>query len=326
MASGSDSHTIHDSFQYEPLTNSQHDNPLFLQNSDSPGMKLVSDVFDGTGYSNWKRSMTIALSARNKLGFVTGTLPRPDPSSPSFTSWSRFNDMVISWILGALSKSIGRSVIYCTTAHQMWAELEERYAVGNGAQLFGLHKSINELSQGNDTIADYFTKLKVLWDDLESLRLAPVCSCGAASHISKHHHDQKVIQFLMGLNDTYTIMRGSILMKSPLPNLSQTYNILLQEEAQREIHSGSNFMTEAASLAVHSGTSGSYPSSAKRPGVDSRKSNLQCNYCKKPGHLIDKCYKLHGFPADFKFTKGKRFAAQAEVSDRSPSPSSVASH
>lgn len=32
-----------------------------------------------------------------------------------------------------------------------------------------------------------------------------------------------------------------------------------------------------------------------------------CNYCKKTGHTIEQCYKLHGFPADFKFTKNKRY-------------------
>lgn len=104
-------------------TNSQetrtldHDNPLYLHSSDSPGMKLVSDPFDGTGFSNWKRSMTIALSARNKLGFVDGTLVKPTAESSTFKSWSRCNDMVISWLLGSLSRTIGRSVIYSNSAH-----------------------------------------------------------------------------------------------------------------------------------------------------------------------------------------------------------------
>lgn len=40
---------------------------------------------------------------------------------------------------------------------------------------------------------------------------------------------------------------------------------------------------------------------------------LFCNYCKKSGHVIDKCFKLHDFPADFKFTKPKRMAAQTEI-------------
>lgn len=101
-------------------------------------MKLVSESFDGTEFSNWKRSMSIALSARNKLGFVDGSLLKPVETCPTFKSWSRCNDMVISWILGALSKSIGRCVIYCNISHQMWTKLEERYGLSNGTQMFGL--------------------------------------------------------------------------------------------------------------------------------------------------------------------------------------------
>ncbi|XP_019241548.1 PREDICTED: uncharacterized protein LOC109221521 [Nicotiana attenuata] len=55
----------------------------------------------------------------------------------------------------------------------------------------------------------------------------------------------------------------------------------------------------------------------------SRASNLFCKCCKKPGHLIDKCFKLHGFPANFKFTKGIKAAANMVTdSDFSASESS----
>ncbi|KAL8089454.1 hypothetical protein AgCh_039061 [Apium graveolens] len=118
-------------------------------------MKLVSEPFDRTGFSNWKRSVTIALSAINKLGFVDGSLPNADISSTSFKSWSRSNDMVISWLLGALSKTIGRNIIYAIIAHQIWLELEERYGMSNGTQMFGLHKELNELSQGNNNIVSF---------------------------------------------------------------------------------------------------------------------------------------------------------------------------
>lgn len=179
-----------DSFQYElSNTSLEQDNPLHLHSSDNPGMKLVSDQFDGIGFSNWKRSMTIALSARIKLGFVDGSLPKPESTSTSFKSWFRCNDMVISWILGVFSKSIGQTVIYCNSAYQMWCELEERYGVSNGSQLFGLQKDLNDMSQGNKNIADYFTKMKMLWDDIDSLALIPIfscrCKCGATQKASK---------------------------------------------------------------------------------------------------------------------------------------------
>ncbi|XP_074373494.1 uncharacterized protein LOC141713822 [Apium graveolens] len=178
-------------------------------------MKLVSEPFDGTGFSNWKRSMTTTLSARNKLGFVDGSIPKPVLTSPNYKSWSRCNDMVISWLLGALSKTIGRSFIYSNSAHEIWLELEERYGVSSGAQLF-------------------------------------VCSCGcqrgASQKLSKFQQDQRFIQFLMGLNESFNVIRGSTLMRSPLPSIDQVYSLLLQEETQREIHSTGHFLPDSASL------------------------------------------------------------------------------
>lgn len=38
-------------------------------------------------------------------------------------------------------------------------------------------------------------------------------------------------------------------------------------------------------------------------------SNVSCKYCKKPRHKIEKCYRLHDFPQDFKFTKNKSSAS-----------------
>ncbi|XP_009803863.1 uncharacterized protein LOC107769543 [Nicotiana tabacum] len=44
---------------------------------------------------------------------------------------------------------------------------------------------------------------------------------------------------------------------------------------------------------------------------EGKKSNLFCNYCKKPGHTIDQCYRIIGFPSSFKFTKSRKFQGGA---------------
>lgn len=84
--------------------------PYYLHPSDSPGMNLISTVFDGRGFLGWRRSILIALSAKKKLGFINGTCKTPDLNSPDFSQWSCCNDMVISWLLNTLSKDIGDSV------------------------------------------------------------------------------------------------------------------------------------------------------------------------------------------------------------------------
>ena len=82
---------------FTPRNGSQADfsDPLYLHPSDNPGMVLVLKVFNGTGFSTWKRSMMIALSPKSKVGLVNGALGRPSAISPDFRSWERCDDMVV---------------------------------------------------------------------------------------------------------------------------------------------------------------------------------------------------------------------------------------
>lgn len=41
----------------------------------------------------------------------------------------------------------------------------------------------------------------------------------------------------MGLNDTFSQVRGQILLIDPLPSINKVFSLVLQEERQREISS-----------------------------------------------------------------------------------------
>ncbi|XP_070054846.1 uncharacterized protein [Nicotiana tomentosiformis] len=85
---------------------------FFLHPLDYPSMNLVSSTFDGKSYGAWRRAVVIALSAKNKLGFIDGTFSIPDENSSLQSAWARGNDMVLSWLLNSLSKEITESVLY----------------------------------------------------------------------------------------------------------------------------------------------------------------------------------------------------------------------
>lgn len=118
--------------------NVDSNNPLYLHSSDAPGMNLVNISFDGRGYQGWRRSVLIALSAKNKLGMINGLIPQPKPSDHTYASWSRCNDIVTSWLLNSLSKDISDFVIYSRTAKDLWTNLEQRFGQSNGAILYHL--------------------------------------------------------------------------------------------------------------------------------------------------------------------------------------------
>ena len=270
-------------------------NPLFLSPSDNPSTVLVSKVFDGSGFSMWKRSMMLALSAKNKFGFVDGSTERPNETSETFHNWNRVNSMVISWLLNSLSKDIAESVMFLQTAKDIWSELNQRYEQSNGALIYQIQKQLFSINQGTDDFSTYFTKIKRIWDELKSIHEIPNCTCGTATQMNKFIEEQRLIQLLMGLNDSYKAIRGQILMMTPLPSISTVHSLLIHEERQRDISSGSQINVEAMAMNVQS----------------NNKKNLQCSYCKKSGHIKSQCYRLNGFPADFKFNKSKKVDSQA---------------
>lgn len=120
----------------------------------------------------------------------------------------------------------------------------------------------------------------------------------------KSTQDERLIQFLMELNDMYAGVRSNILMMAPLPNVNLAYSLLIQDEKRRETYVSPTFPGESSSfLAAHHTFSGQRSQQTELGG---RKLSLTCSHCKKPGHSIDKCYRIIGFPNDFKFTKGSR--------------------
>lgn len=149
----------------------------FLHPSET-SQKLVSEISTGTSFGDWKRSVMIALSARNKLVFVNGTLPKPVSTDPSYKAWERVNSVVIGWLIGAVDSKIGRSVQWFSTAHEIWKDLENRFGQCSFAQLFSLQEEADKTSQTPDrSIADFYTKIKSVWFEIDSVNPLPTCVC-----------------------------------------------------------------------------------------------------------------------------------------------------
>lgn len=178
-------------------------------------------------------------------------------------------------------------------------------------KLFSLRRDLSYLTQGTMTVVAYYTKFKTLSDELNSLVTRPQCNCAKCTcniNMKSELYDQyiQVSQFLMGLSDHVTAIRGQILLMNPLPTLSQCYALILQEENQREVfqstHNSGNMAMSAKAFpgSSHypvSGSAGLKPTQgAKKSGVSGANSSLYCDYCRLTGHTQDKCFCLQGYP------------------------------
>lgn len=138
-------------------------------------MTLVTDVLTDSNFTQWKIAITIALSAKNKLGMINGINKKPLPESKYVNAWERCNSMVISWILNSMNHEICQSIVYFPTASEMWDDLVTRYTQSDAPKNFQVRKAITMCTQGTLTISDYFTKFRGLWDELTSLMQNPNC-------------------------------------------------------------------------------------------------------------------------------------------------------
>lgn len=149
----------------------------YIHPSDASSNQLVSVKFSGSGFHNWKRSMILILSAKNKLGFVDGTIKIPELTSVDYKYWERCNNLVISWLIANLDETIAKSVLFMQTAREIWQDLDDRFGYTSMAQVYSLEQQLLEINQGHDNISEFFTKIKTIWDGLNDANPLPYCTC-----------------------------------------------------------------------------------------------------------------------------------------------------
>ncbi|KAA8535330.1 hypothetical protein F0562_030333 [Nyssa sinensis] len=250
--------------------------PYILHPSDSPSLILISGHLTGDNFSKWQRALRRALNAKNKLCFVDGTLKPPANTSPDHAQWRRTKDMVLTWILNTITPSLANSLDYHDDPRDVWLDLESRFCHGNSARLFHLKRKISNLHQNQLSIPDYYNSIKQLWDELGNLQ--PTTD---AHTLEKRAEDERVFQFLLGLNDSFAALRTQILATDPLPPLNKVFSILFQEEKQRLLNV-TRLSSESLSLAAR------FTTSAKQP--------IKCSECGKDGHPRHRCWRIIGYP------------------------------
>ncbi|XP_070005086.1 uncharacterized protein [Nicotiana sylvestris] len=167
--------------------------PLYLHPSDNPGSVLVPHQL--TGIEN-------------------------------YTAWS--NSMKITHFV---SKELANGMMYSTNATSVWMDLKERFDEQNFTRVYQLLREICTISQGTSSVSEYYSKLKSVWDEYWSMVPLP-CDCAKHKKYAEHMEQQRLVQFLMGLNETYAQARSQVLLTVPILTLNQAYNMIMQDESQ----------------------------------------------------------------------------------------------
>lgn len=135
--------------------------------------------------------------------------------------------------------------------------------------------AIYECKQNGMLVNEYFTSMTVIWEDLEALNGLPSFTT-YNKEIEAFHKDfkqqkeeQKLFQFLNGLDDEYASQRSQLLMMTPLPTAETACSCVQTKEHQRDILK--HVKTESDS-------------------TDISNDGELCTACGKTSHSVERCW------------------------------------
>ncbi|KAK9714917.1 hypothetical protein RND81_06G130600 [Saponaria officinalis] len=240
--------------------------PLYLHPSESPH-SIVADT---------KLTGTICTKRKMRILTRVTTKPRNDPLRED--AFNKCNNLPIK-----------RSIMYISTAKGIWEYLQKTFFVSNGARKFMLNKTLDELNQGDKSISEYFTELRILWQNLEIMSdwppitiITPEFSTFLGA-LHKEQEEKRLFQFLNRLDNSYSTMWSNLLMMNPLPTVEEAASLFMQKETQRRNVSSSVTM-EVEGSAVF---------------VNKKENDIPtCTICLKKRHLKEACWKVVGYPSN----------------------------
>lgn len=266
-----------------PISNSSATDPYFIHPSDNPTTVLFSPLLQGDNYSTWVRGMTKALNAKKKLGFVDGSLQSPaDPDQQA--CWKQCDDLVGMWIKNSVDKELHASLMYADTS-AIWPDLKVRFSHSNAPKLYHLRTTVSGLKQDSLSVTSYHTKLKALWDEIDSLTPAEPSICGSGKLLLERHERDRTMEFLQGIHDRFSSLRSQILLIEPLPSAQRIFYLLKQEEEQQIINAHSKPVIESAALSVTKGDSHQPRPNNGHSNDTHKRQRPFCDHCNRHGHV-----------------------------------------
>ncbi|XP_074318134.1 uncharacterized protein LOC141654926 [Silene latifolia] len=273
-------------------------------------MKLLIVQFNGKNFSRWSKGIKRAIAAKNKTGFITGSMKKPAEGHADHQKWIQVDYMVTNWILNTIVEAISGDFDYILSSKQLWDDLVERYGQTNGPSYYEIGKELYNLQQGNLSMAEYYGRMKYLWEELQNIEGILECVCGVLEKYScsmikrfiEAENNRRLIQFLMGVDPAYDTLRQLLLAHDPLPTLNQAFSRLLQAESQRSVTVKVPPVEESTALYAAKNFNQRKNKDYrdfKKPKVYNKEGKEEevskpmfSRYCKKDNHNIKNCRQL----------------------------------
>ena len=205
--------------------------------------------------------------------------------------------MIMSWRIISMEPIVGRTYLFLPSASAIWMAARETYSdLGNAGQLFEIKSQLRKARQGEKSVTQYYTDLKMLWQEMDLYcEYEWNCSKDSAFY-QKTVEKERVFDFLVGLNADLDEVRGRILGRDPLPSTREVFSEVCREESRRQVMLRPGASDASPTQPEMSAMVTSKPDSSNR--FSKKFDRPICEHCNRVGHIKAKCWKLHGKPAD----------------------------
>ncbi|XP_022040032.1 uncharacterized protein LOC110942568 [Helianthus annuus] len=249
--------------------------PYYIHPSDLPKQMHANEALTDGNYSGWAKEMANFLFAKNKMGFMDGRFPN-----------QRRQQRII-----------------CSRC----VDLKERFGKESVPRAYELKQSLSVTHQDGSSVSAYYTKLRGICDEIQSVLPVPQCicrncSCNFGKRLSEFKEKEWLYEFLMGLDGDFTTIRTHVLSIKPTPTLGEAYRLASEEEQQRKIMMIKRTQVEPAALKTQGRRERPSNFQQNNRGVSKEPKRTavdeidHCTHCGRDGHKRDGCFKLIGYP------------------------------
>lgn len=273
----------------------------------------VTKKLSKNNFPLWKMQVLSALCGCQLEHFIqpeTAAPPKQIPKSaekptelidnPEYKEWVAKDQQIVNYILTSISKEIQVQVSNCTTSAEMWKVIKDMTASQSRGRIINTRMALATAQKGSATIADYFSKMKSLADDMAAA--------------GKRLEDEEIASFILaGLDVEFNPIVSSITSRVEPTSLGELYTQLVSWEQRIDLQNGGS-SGSSVNAATRPGRGGGF----KRGGVgrgggrgrgnnngnkgrprqtDANGDPIICQLCGREGHSVARCFKR--FDASF---------------------------
>jgi histone deacetylase 1/2 len=194
---------------------------------------------------------------------------------------------VFSYIVASLTKDVLKQVASCSTAEELWKALEEMGASQTRARKVSTRIALATTKKGSMTIDEYVGKMCSLADEMASA--------------GKPIDDEELVSYICtGLDVEFNPVVSAVLARvEPITVTELATQLNAFEQRMDLLHGSSSSSTNIASRGLGNGRGNRgrggrgrshVPGGRGHGSLNSNKSRVKCQLCKKDGHSVLDCW------------------------------------